>query len=67
MTRRKKLDRPSTDGRVARIELQLPHSLCLKVKSELYSEVEGKVPFGALSMLGEKLFTEWLRERGVIV
>lgn len=66
MTRRWKLDRPSPESRVARLEFQLPHSLCVKIRKELYSEVEGKVPFGALSTLGEELFTRWLRERGVI-
>jgi hypothetical protein len=61
MTRRKKIDKTE------RIEIRLPGSIFLRLKTELYSEVEGKVPFGALSELGTQLFTEWLRSRGVQV
>lgn len=61
MSRRKKIDRPRA------LEIQLPDSIYTKVKAELYSEIEGKVPFGAVSALGEQLFTDWLRTRGVIV
>jgi hypothetical protein len=61
MTRRKKIDRPKE------VAIQVPESILTKVKAELYSEVEGKVPFGAFSGLVEELFTHWLRSRGVIV
>ena len=60
MTRRKKIDRPR------RVEIQLPDSIYCRVRSELFSEIEGKVPFGALSAVAEQLFTEWLRARGVM-
>lgn len=59
MTRRKNLDR----GRP--FEIQLPDSIQQKVRAELYSEVEGRVPFGALTALGTKLFSEWLESRGI--
>ncbi len=59
MTRLKKIDRPKS------LELYLPESLHTKVMQELYSEVEGKIPFGAISALGTQLFSDWLRSRGV--
>lgn len=61
MTRRFKLDRPR------KIEVQVPTSICQKVEEQLYSEIEGKIPFGARSNLVTELLTEWLRDRGVIV
>lgn len=61
MPRPKKVDRPRA------VELQLPDSLWMKVRAELYSEIEGKIPFGAVSALGVQLFTEWLKSRGVNV
>jgi hypothetical protein len=61
MPRRKKIDRPRA------LEVQLPDSIYTKVKAELYSDIEGKVPFGAMSALAEELLTDWLRTRGVIV
>ena len=59
MTRRKNLDR----GRP--LEIQLPESIQQKVRAELYSEVEGRVPFGAITELGTRLFREWLQSRGI--
>ena len=61
MTLRLKLDRPRA------LEVQLPDSILTKVRAELYSEVDGRVPFGAMSKLAERLFTDWLRARGVEV
>lgn len=61
MPRPRKLDRPH------RLEIQLPESLWAKLNVELYSEVEGKVPHGALTQLATSLITDWLKSRGVIV
>jgi len=59
MPRIKKIDRPK------RVEVQLPESVKLKVDMELYSELEGKVPFGKFSELVTELLGDWLRARGV--
>ncbi len=61
MARAKLIDRPK------RIELQVPSSIYAKVSSLLYSEVDGRVPYGAMSNLATELFTQWLEERGVEV
>ncbi len=61
MSRRKKIDRPR------RLEIQLPDSIYEKVKAELYSELESRVPYGAVSELSTQLLTDWLRGRGVTV
>lgn len=61
MTRRFKIDRP------IEIPFQIPSSIWEKVNQQLYSEIEGKIPFGARSNLVTELLTEWLRERGVTV
>ena len=42
----------------------LPESIDRQVREELYSEIEGRVPFGALTNLATELFTDWLRSRG---
>lgn len=61
MSRRLKIDRP------VEVPFQIPSSIWEKVQYQLYSEIEGKVPFGARSNLITELLTEWLRDRGVIV
>jgi hypothetical protein len=53
--------------RGVQFKFYLPATIHEKVRQQLYSEIEGKVPFGALSALAEELFTEWLRKQGVIV
>jgi len=57
--RKARIDRPT------RIEIWLPESLDAKLRLELFSELEGRVPHGKLSELGVELFTRWLQERGV--
>lgn len=61
MGRNKLIDRPR------KFEIKLPDSIFTKVHQELYSEIEGKVPYGAISALGTQLFTAWLRERGALM
>lgn len=57
MGRPKKVDRPR------KVEVQVPDSIYSAVQAELYSEIEGKIPFGALSNLATELFVNWLRHR----
>lgn len=54
MPRPRKIDRP-VEKRV-----MLPQSLVARVELELYSELEGKVPFGAWQRLLVELITERL-------
>ena len=61
MPRPRKLDRPR------RLEIQLPESIYAKIMTELYSEVEGRVPLGKVSEVGTELFSSWLKSRGVVV
>lgn len=61
MPRPRKVDRPM------RCETTVPQSIHAKVMLELYSEVEGKVPFGAWSSLVSGLLAKWLEERGIQV
>lgn len=61
MPRPKQIDRPK------RIEVHMPASLHDKVMRELHSEIEQRVPFGALSNLYIELTTQWLEGRGVVV
>lgn len=59
MPRPLKLDRP------VGVKIWLPQSIFEKLRRELYSEVEGKVPHGAQSELCEILITRWLESRGI--
>jgi hypothetical protein len=61
MGRHRKVDRPRD------IELHIPESIYIKIREQLYSEIEGKVPYGAISNLGTQLFIEWLEGRGVSI
>ncbi len=61
MPRQKKIDRPRE------MKLYLPDSVRTMVDQELFSEIEQRVPFGAMNNLGVQLFTDWLRNRGRIV
>lgn len=58
---------PRKIDRGMKLNLQIPASILAKVQVELYSEIEGRVPFGAMSKLGTELFTDWLKSRGVVV
>lgn len=62
MSRHRKIDRP------VRIEVQVPASIASRVELELFSELEGRVPFGSRSALISRLLAEWLRdERGILL
>lgn len=58
MPRPLKVDRPK------RIEVQIPESIHRRLHDELYSELEGKVPHGAVTELFTALVTSWLKQRG---
>ena len=58
MPRPKKTDRPR------RFEVCLPESVYARLQLELFSELEGKVPFGAMSVLTTRLIDQWLNSRG---
>jgi len=49
------------------VKVWLPQSIHDKLKRELYSEIEGRVPYGAQSEVIELLITDWLKARGVQV
>ena len=59
------MPRPKKVDRTQRIEVQIPASILTKVKLELYSELEGRVPFGSMSELTTELMTDWLKARGI--
>lgn len=56
---------PKKADRTIPTMVYLPTSVLGKVKLELFSEIEGKVPHGTLSELFTTLAREWLRARGI--
>lgn len=58
------MPRPRLTDRPKQFNVQLPESLYAKLRVELYSELEGRVPHGALSELVQSLVRNWLIERG---
>ena len=54
MPKPRRVDRPVEKS------ISLPQTLCAQVDIMLYSELEGRVPFGAWSKLMESLLAEWL-------
>lgn len=61
MPRTKLIDRPVQRA------IYLPESINSRLETELFSELEGKVPFGAFNGLMVELVKKWLSERGVVV
>lgn len=57
MPRPKKTDRPIEKS------VNLPESIVAQVEIHLFSELEGKVPFGAWSELMKGLLKEWLEKK----
>lgn len=53
------------DTRV-RLEVALPESLKTMMDLELWSDLEGRVPYGKTSELIVQLIREWLNSRGVV-
>lgn len=46
--------------------ISLPENLVAMVEVELYSEIEGKVPFGAWKNYVEDLIRKDLKEKGIL-
>lgn len=62
------MPKPKKIDQSVRLEVQIPTSILSKVQLELYSDLEGKVPFGKMSELATNLLIKWLRnERGIEV
>ena len=61
------MPRPLKVDRPRQCQVYLPESIHSKVQTELYSELEGRVPHGAFTGLITELVTAWLKSRGVIV
>jgi len=57
MVRIKHLDAPVPT------RFNIPESVIARVKLELYSDLEGRVPYGVMSALVTKLLNDWLKER----
>lgn len=57
MSRRTLLIRP------VRVEVKIPEDLHAAISLELYSELEGKVPYGKMSELVVSLLREWKDRR----
>ena len=60
MPRVKKIDRPVL------LRAYIPESLHLLLQNELYSELEGRIPFGAQTELLTQLISDWLKSRGAL-
>ena len=61
------MPRPRNLEATHRIEARIPSSLYAKLQIELYSDLEGRVPFGATSELFTLLVANWLRSRGIVL
>lgn len=60
------MPRPTPVDPPQRLEVQIPLSVLARVKLELHSDLEGKVPFGQMSGLVSRLLRDWLEaERGI--
>ena len=54
------MPRPKRAAHYITKEISLPAALALQVDAELFSELEGKVPFAAWQKLLVQLLGEWL-------
>lgn len=61
------MPRPKLIDRPRRLEVTIPESVYSKVQTELYSEIEARIPHGEMSSLLTELLKDWLRKRGVLV
>ena len=55
------MPRPRKTDRPVEKTICLPQSVVARVDLELYSELEGKVPFGAWQRLVEGLLQDWVK------
>lgn len=61
------MPRPKLINPNVRLEVMIPERIETKVREQLYSELEGREPYGAMSELATVLFSQWLKTRGVEV
>jgi len=59
--------RPRKTVRTVPKNICLPEDLVAKLELELYSEVEGKIPFGAQQEFFTKLLRDYFNQKGVTV
>jgi len=59
MPRHSKLDRS------VHVHLYIPSSIWSKVQLELYSDIEGRVPYGETTTVVTELLKDWLKTRGI--
>lgn len=58
------MGRPRKAIRSVEKNICIPEDIVAQVELELWSELEGKVPFAAWQRLVVELLLEWLKERG---
>lgn len=58
------MPRPKPTNPKERFEVQIRPDLAAKLKLHLFSELEGRVPYGAVSSLFEQLLADYLGETG---
>lgn len=54
--------RPRNISRTVEKKVSIPENVVAQVELELYSEVEGRVPYGAWGSLLTGLLSEWLKK-----
>lgn len=60
------MPRPAKAIKPAEKNISLPSDLVAKVDLALWSDLEGRVPFGGWSKLVEALLNRWLAERAAV-
>lgn len=59
------MPRPQLAQRREKITLHIPKSLMVKLRLELFSEIENRVPHGKMSETFTQAIETWLTERGI--
>lgn len=57
------MPRPARTLRTVQKNIALPEDLAAKLELHLYSEVEGRVPFGAQSAFFSQLLTDYFNQK----
>ena len=60
------MPRPARAVKAVEKSISLPRELCTRVDLALYSDLEGRVPFGAWSKVVEALLNKWLTDRAAV-
>jgi hypothetical protein len=61
------MPRPRHTDKPQEVKIYLPKSIHEKMMNQLYSDIEGRVPYGAVTTLHTELVVKWLESRGVEV